>query len=103
MDLITVSDNNYLLDAGTAKKIAEFETQIKEAEKKRDELKKAIMEEMERKEIVKVETEGLSITYIASTTRESLDTKAIKEELPTVYDTYARISPVKARIVIKVK
>lgn len=103
MDLIKIENGTCLLDAGTAKKIAEFEKQIKEAEKKRDELKKAILEEMEAKEVIKLDTEDLTITYSAPTTRESLDTKTLREDLPTVYDTYTKISPVKASIRIKVK
>lgn len=86
-----------------AKNIAEFEKQVKALKEKEDALKKAILSEMETKGLIKVETEDLTITYVAETTRESLDTKALREELPAIYDTYAKISPVKASLRIKTK
>ena len=102
-ELITVSEGKAMLLPEIAKNIADFERKVKEIKEKEDELKKAILEEMETKGVIKLDTDDLSVTYVAPTTRETLDSKAIKEELPTIYDTYAKISPVKASLRIKVK
>ena len=94
-DLIKMVEGVAVLNPDTTKKIAEFERKAK--------LKEAILTEMESKGIIKVETETLNITYVAPTTRESLDGKTLKEELPDIYDAYVKISPVKASIRLKVK
>lgn len=103
MDLITLNNDVAILDVETAGKIAEFEKMAKDIKAKEDELKKAILEEMESKGIIKLDTDVLSITYVAPTERESLDGKTLREELPDIYDAYVKISPVKSSIRIKLK
>lgn len=103
MDLITIKDETAILDRETATKIAEFEQMAKEIKAKEDELKKAILKEMETKQLIKLDTDNLTITYIAPSERESLDSKTLREELPDIYDAYVKISPVKPSIRIKLK
>lgn len=103
MDLITLNNDVAILDVETAGKIAEFEKMAKDIKAKEDELKKAILEEMESKGIIKLDTDVLSITYVAPTELESLDGKTLREELPDIYDAYVKISPVKSSIRIKLK
>lgn len=103
MDLITLNNDVAILDVEVSKKIAEFELQVKEIKAKEDELKQAILAEMESKNIIKLDTDALAITYVAPTTRETLDSKALKEELPDIYDTYVKISNVKASVRLKLK
>lgn len=102
-DLIKVENNVAVLTAGTAEKIVEFERIVKDIKDKEDALKKAILEEMREHNLIKLETDELTLTYVAPTTRESLDTKAIKEELPQIYDTYCKLSTVKESLRIKIK
>ena len=103
MELIKLYGEAAILDGTTAKHIAEFERMAKEIKAKEDALKKAILEEMESKGIIKLDTDELTISYVAPTDRETLDTKALREELPDIYDTYVKISPVKSSIRIKLK
>lgn len=105
MELIKRENGLSILDAGVSDKIANFERQLKAIKKQEDALKQAILEEMESKGIIKLEDEitGLSITYVAETTRESFDSKAFRKDNPDVYDEYVRMSPVKSSIRIKVK
>lgn len=103
MDLITIKDETAILDRETATKIAEFERMAKELKAKEDKLKKAILKEMESKQLIKLDTDNLTITYIVPTERESLDSKTLREELPDIYDAYVKISPVKPSIRIKLK
>lgn len=103
MDLIKLYGEAAILDGTTAKHIAEFERMAKEIKVKEDALKKAILEEMESKGLIKLDTDELVISYVAPTDRETLDTKTLKEELPDIYDTYVKISPVKSSIRIKLK
>ena len=103
MELITLKDNLAILDVETAGKIADFEKMAKEIKAKEDELKKAILEEMQDKCLIKLETDQLVISFVSGTTRETLNTKSLKEELPDIYDTYVDIKPVKPSIRIKLK
>lgn len=102
-ELITVSQGVALLDAQTAVRIAEFERKAKEIKEAEDALKKEILEEMEAKGIVKVETEEMTITYVAPTDRETFDSKRLRAENPSLYDEYINISPVKASVRVKLK
>lgn len=105
MELIKRENGISILDAETSEKIALFERQLKVIKEQEELLKKAILEEMESKGIIKLEDEinGISITYVAETTRESFDSKKFKKENPDVYDEYVKLSPVKSSIRIKVK
>lgn len=103
MGLIKFANGNSLLDIETSNKIAEFERQLKEIKEQEEVLKEAIKAEMEAKGILKVEDEinGITITYIASTTRETFDSKRFKKDNPDLYDEYVKISPVKSSIRIE--
>lgn len=98
-----ITETIFNLNAETSIELAKFETQIKELKEKEEELKEMILEEMTEKGILKLDTPELTITRKMPTTRESLDTKALKAELPDIYDTYVNISNVKGSITIKVK
>ena len=102
-NLITINNDVAILDGAVANKIAEFERQVKEIKAKEDELKKAILAEMESKGIIKLESDELTISYVAPTERETLDTKTLREELPDIYDTYVKLSPVKPSMRIKLR
>lgn len=103
MELIKVENGLSILDEEASKKIAEFERQIKEIKAKEDEFKQAILEEMEAKNIIKIDTEDLMISYVAPSDRETFDSKAFKEEHQELYDEYVKMTPVKSSIRIKVK
>lgn len=103
MELIKIYGEAAILDGDTANKIAEFEREVKALKEKEDALKKAILKEMETKGIIKLDTDALTITYVAPYDKEALDTRTLREELPDVYDAYTNISPVKSSIRIKLK
>jgi len=103
MSLIKVENGVALLDPITSQKIAEFEKQIKILKELEDEVKESILKEMQEKNLIKVDTEELSINYIQETYRETFDSKLFKEHNPDLYDAYVKISIVKPSIRIKVK
>ena len=63
--------------------------------------REAVLSEMQLKGIKKFDNGQISITYIEPTTRVSVDSKKLKEELPDVYKKYSKESEVKASIKIK--
>ena len=103
MELITITNNIAILDAETARNIAEFERAIKTIKEQEETLKTAILEEMERKNILKLETDDITISYIASFDRETFQTKEFKNDHADLYDNYVKMSPVKPSVRIKLK
>lgn len=103
MEMIQIYKGEVMLTTEATNKIAELERTIAELKKIQDDVKKAIIEEMEQKGVVKLDNDVITITYIAPTDRETFDSKKFKEEQPDMYDEYVKISPVKASVRIKVK
>ena len=102
MNLIQVRNDIALLDAGVSAKIADFERQIKEIKAQEDEMKKAILDEMESKGILSIKSPELTISYVAPTSRETFDSKTFRKDHPDLYDEYVNISLVKASVRMKV-
>ena len=102
-DLIIYKGGSPLLRAETAVKIARFEKQVKELTEKHNALKQAILAEMEQKNLVKLETPELSISYIAPSERETFDSKAFRAAHEDLYDEFAKLTPVKAQVRVKLK
>ena len=102
-DLIVIDNGQALLDAETASLIAEFERKAKEIKEASDKLKAKILEAMEDKGIVKLDTPDFTISYIAPTDRETFDSKALKADNPDLYDSYVKMTPVKSSVRIRLK
>ena len=103
MEYLTKVENVYLLTQEASTQLAEFERMAKEIEQKQKEIKEAILKEMEEANVIKVETEELTITYVPATFRESFETKKFREKHPFLYDEFVKIAPVKASIRMKVR
>lgn len=103
MDMIQIINNKPVLDTSTLNKIVEFEKALKELEEKKKELSAQILEEMQSKNILKIEADELSINFVAPSDRETFDSKTFRAEHPDLYDSYVKMSPVKASVRIKVK
>lgn len=83
--------------------IVAFEKQAKAVKEAQDKLKEAILKEMEEKGIIKLDSEELTITYIAPTYSEKFDSKALKADNEELYNKYIKLSKVKSSVRIKVK
>ena len=103
MELIVRDGNAAILNPAISAQIAEFERAVKEIKEREEELKARILAEMERNNIIKLDTPEVSISYVAEFDRETLDTKSLRKEHPDLYDSYVRISTVKPSIRIKIK
>lgn len=103
MELIKIENDIALLDTKISKQIADFERTIKEIEEKEKNLKQAILEEMENKNILKLENDDFIISYIAPSDRETFDSKSFKADHQDMYDEYIKMTPVKSSVRIKLK
>lgn len=102
-ELLVNENGEYGLVADAVNTILVVEKEIKILKEKQDEYKEILLKAMEDNEILKLDIPELTITRKAPTTRESLDTKQLRAEMPEIYDEYVRISDVKGSITIKVK
>jgi predicted phage-related endonuclease len=100
-EIVITSDNG--LSLSSERSVCEILKQLDELKKQEAIIKEDLMEEMKKRGLVKIDTTKLTITYVDATTRESFDSKKLREEKPEIYDEYCRISPVKDSIRIKVK
>ena len=91
------------LNPSISKQIATFERQIKALQQQEDELKAAILNAMEYRGIISLETDDLKISYVAATDRESFDKKRFRADHPELHDEYVTMTPVRSSIRIKVK
>lgn len=102
-ELIKVENGMTILDMEAQRQIVAFELQMKAIKAKEDELRRRIIEEMEAKRIIKLESEDLSITYKAAYDREKFSAKRLKQDHSDLYDEYVTITTVKPSILIKVR
>ena len=101
--LLKVEGGVAVLMPSASAMLANFERQAKSIEEQQKELKKRILAEMEANGIIKIDTDELTITYVAPTTREQFDGKAFRADNPDLYDEYIKIGSVAASVRIKLK
>lgn len=94
-ELQTVSSKEIAIFKDILYKIKTFEESI-------EPVKKAILAEMEQRNILSLNLGDVSITYIAPTTRKSFDSTRFKAEHADLYNAYQKESAVKSSIRIKV-
>lgn len=94
---------NNQMDVEIEKKIVKIEKQMAKLKAEQDALRKMLLDEMEKRNLIKVETDKLVISYVAPTDRESFDSKQFRTDNPDLYDKYVKISPVKSSVRVKVK
>lgn len=103
MAMIIKKDENYVLQEQTNNQLVLLEREIQDLTEKRNQIRDAIMKEMQDKGFYKLENDELSITYIGETERESFDSKKFKEEHRDIYKLYKKTSKVAPSIRIKLK
>ncbi len=103
MELIKVEEGKAVLNISTSKQLYEFEKAMKELKEQEDEIKASILKEMEEKNIKSIDSDELLISYIASSDRETFNSKKFREEHSDLYDEYVNFTPVKSSVRIKLK
>lgn len=83
--------------------IQNLEIEAKKIKEKEEKLKAILLKAMEDNNIKKWEDDVLTISYIAPTTRNSIDSTKLKKEMPEVAEKYTKTSNVKSSIRIKLK
>lgn len=98
-NLVEVKDNKISVAAETIKKLRKLEQTRLEAEMLMKELKEELIETMESNGITDgFETNGLKVIYKKPSTRTTLDSKKVKEDLPELFEKYSKTSEVKSSV-----
>lgn len=104
MDEIIKYDNGEAIVSNDfAEAFVKFEAKIKALKEEEEALKKQIALEMEEKGIIKAETDLISISYIAPSKYERLDSAKLKKEKPEIYDSYTKLVDRKGYVKVTVK
>jgi predicted phage-related endonuclease len=83
--------------------VIEYEEQAKYYKERQKELREGLLNLMLEKGLKNWESDNLKFTVKAASTREGLDSKKIKAELPEVYEKYKTTTQVKESLIIKIK
>lgn len=83
--------------------IANLESQKKAAEAQAQEMRQALLNAMEANGVVNYETDKLKVTYVAPSTRTTIDSTRLKKEQPAIADQYSKTSTTKASLRITIK
>jgi len=106
-ELLQLYSNNELQMLEVEKQIslavADLQNKQQELVSKNEELKEQIKKAMEDKDIKKFENDYIAITYVAPTTRNTVDSAKLKEQFADVYNQCLKTSDVKSSVRIKVK
>ncbi len=81
--------------------IADIEKKLKEHKEQVEEFKERLLQEMIEKDIKQYKSDVITITRVDESERVTLDSKAIKTDMPDVYKKYAKTSKVSASVRIK--
>jgi len=100
---VAIDDNQITQIAELEELIKTLDSQVKAAKQKQDELKGALLQEMESRCLKSFEKGNLKITYVAPSTRTTLDSKAIQEKYPAIYEAHLKETKIKASLKITLK
>lgn len=105
MDLVKIEKGEIVVAEEIIKSIVDFEKQALEMKLKQDEFKTKLKELMESNNITKWESPNkeIKVSYRNASTRETLDSKKLKEDMPDIYAEYLKISDVSSSITLKVE
>lgn len=85
------------------KAITDITIQKKKLEEQEKLMKKKLQEAMEAHAIKKFENAEVSFTYVAPTTRTTIDSAKLKKDHPEIAEQYSKVSNVSASVRIQVK
>ena len=89
--------------AAVIKVIADLTLQKKQIEDQEKAMREKLREVMEKYGVKSFETPEIKFTYVAPTTRTSIDSTKLKKDLPDVAAKYSKTSKVSASVKITVK
>ena len=104
-ELVKIENGEITVAQEIINAIVEFEKQSLEMKLKQDELKINLKKAMEENGITNWTSPNgeLKVTYKKASTRTTVDSTRLKNELPDIYEEYSKTSDVSSSISIKVE
>ena len=101
LELIQIDQQNAFIEI--QRQIQSQKAMLEQLEQQQEQMKVEIMEAMKQNGIKSFDMGEIKLTYIAPTTRESLDNKTLKVELPEIYEKYKKETQVKEQLKITIR
>lgn len=102
-EVATLPDNQLTHLIEIEKVIKHYENMKKEAETQAQEMRAALLNEMEKNGVKTFENDNIKITYVAPSVRKNIDSQRLKKEEPSIYEKYLKDTNVKASLKITLK
>jgi predicted phage-related endonuclease len=102
-ELVKVENGEIVVAQEIVNQIVNFKKEMLKMELLEKQLKEEIKEAMEKNNVTSLEFGELKIKYRSASTRTSIDSKRLKEELPDIYEEYSKTSEVASSISISVE
>ena len=103
-EIITKDDEGKLIvQKNVIEAMSMIERQKKELTAQFDTYREALKQAMEEYGVTKIDSDELVATYVAEHEQIKLDSKAVKEFYPKVYEDCTKLSPVKASVRVRLK
>lgn len=83
--------------------ISSLQAEIKQLQNHQEELKTAIMDAMKKADLKSIDNEKVKITYIAPSTRKSIDTTLLKEKYPEIAEELTKETSTKEGLKITIR
>lgn len=90
-------------EAAVIKAMADMLQQKKTLEEQEKKVRAKLVEAMDAYGVKSFENDLLKVTYVAPTSKTTIDSKALKKDLPDVAAKYSKTSPVAASVRISLK
>ena len=103
MEIVKIDNGQIEIAKEFTKQYKEFLKLQLEMDLKMKEVKEKVKSAMEEYGITSFDNDDLTITYRKGTTRKSIDSKKLKEELPDIYEEYLKESTVASSVIVEVK
>lgn len=101
-ELVVYENGKLIIDLDYAEEYAKVLKLQKALELKTKEVNQRVKEIMEENGIDTLSTNGLVYSYRKATTRTTLDSKKLKEDMPDIYEEYSKTSSVASSVSVKV-
>lgn len=101
---LSISQKNALSELqGITDSIALIKLSLKEAEEKKKEVERYILEQMELEGRKTLENGPVKVTYVAESIRESVDKAKLEADMPELYEKYKKVTIVAPSLRVTVK
>lgn len=98
-----ISELELAIQEKIASTVGDMQTQLQSLKDKDQKMRLSIKKAMEDSGIKKFDSEYLSVTYVAPTTRKGFDSAWFKKEQSDIYGKYEKVSDVSASVRITIK